>query len=133
MPRARATSPEKETAPGFLAGGSKVHLVAVSFDPKFDTPEVLNAYGSAFVEDRSEGPFAEWEFMTGSLDDIKKIADFFGVVYYEERGEFGHNLRTGIIGPSGKVEQILMDNTWEPSEAMTAIRRLAPSVKTLPR
>ena len=40
----------------------KTHLLSISFDPKYDTPEVLRNYASAFVADQEKQTFEHWEF-----------------------------------------------------------------------
>lgn len=42
-----------------------IHLYSISIDPKRDTPEVLKAYAEQFG--------AEWTFLTGAPEDIKRI------------------------------------------------------------
>jgi len=45
---------------------ASARLLSVSFDVEFDRPEVLQAFGSAFVKDRGQGPFARWKLATGT-------------------------------------------------------------------
>jgi protein SCO1/2 len=42
---------------------ARLHMVSISIDPEYDTPEALNAYARRF----GAGP--QWEFLTGSLED----------------------------------------------------------------
>lgn len=97
-------------------------LLSVSFDFEFDRPEVLNAFGSAFVKDRGAGPFARWKLATGTKEAIDKLGRYFGLVFFKEDGQFAHTLVTVVIGPDGKLAKELSGNDWTPEEALAAMR-----------
>lgn len=97
-------------------------LLSVSFDVEFDRPEVLNAFGSAFVKDRGQGPFARWKLATGTREAIAKMGRFFGLVFFKEDGQFAHSMVTVVIGPDGKLVRELPGNDWSPDEALQAMR-----------
>lgn len=101
---------------------AKTHLLTVSFDPKHDTPPVLRRYGAAFAKDRGKGRFDHWELATGTPEQVKDVAVFFGLEYWGEGTEIAHSLRTGIIGPTGRVIRIFNDNNWTVDDALAAIR-----------
>ena len=63
----------------------KTHLLSVTIDPDYDTPSVLRSYGSAHTGKYSDETFAHWEFATGSKDQVKGIAQFFGLRYYTDQ------------------------------------------------
>jgi protein SCO1 len=100
----------------------KTHLLTVSFDPKHDTPPVLRRYGAAFAKDRGKGRFDHWELATGTPEQVKDVAVFFGLEYWGEGTEIAHSLRTGIIGPTGKLVRIFNDNNWTADDALASIR-----------
>lgn len=104
-------------------------LLSVSFDVEFDRPEVLQAFGSAFVKDRGPGPFARWKLATGTREAIDRLGRYFGFVFFKEDGQFVHTLVTVVIGPDGKLAKELPGNDWTPDEALAAMRgamRLEP-------
>ena len=101
----------------------KTHLLSISFDTAFDTPQVLTSFGSAFVKDRGRGRFAHWELGTGSERQIKDVAAFFGLVYWADAGQLSHSLCTAIIGPDGRVSKLYRDNLWTVEDALAEIRR----------
>lgn len=101
---------------------SSARLLSISFDYEFDRPEVLNAFGSAFVKDRGQGPFARWKLATGTKEAIERIGRFFGLVFFKEDGQFGHSMVTVVIGPDGKLVRELPGNDWSPVEALQAMR-----------
>ena len=84
----------------------KTHLLSISFDPEYDTPKVLRSYGAAYTGKYSDENFAHWEFASGSADEVKGIAQYFGLRYYQsDSGEQQviHSLRTAVIGPTGRL------------------------------
>jgi protein SCO1/2 len=93
----------------------KTHLLTVSFDPDYDTPAVLREYAGHQVEDLN-GSFEHWELATGSQDEVKAIATFFGLTFVPENDQFVHSLRTAVIGPDGTLFKLYRGNEWEPSD-----------------
>jgi protein SCO1 len=103
---------------------AKTHFLSVSIDPEFDTPAVMKSYGSAHTERYQDETFAHWEFATGSKEQIKSMAEYFGLTYIQEKDQIIHGLRTAIIGPDGKVVRVYRDNTWKPEEAVQEIKKV---------
>jgi protein SCO1/2 len=77
------------------------HFLSISFDPEFDTPEMLKAYGTSYQSDP-----AHWSFLTGPPDKIAELARGSGVNYRLEDGTFNHNFRTLIIDASGHLQMV---------------------------
>lgn len=102
----------------------KTHLLSISIDPDYDTPKVLRSYGAAHTEQYSSETFSHWEFATGTKDQVKGIAQFFGLRYFDENGQITHGLRTVIIGPDGKVLKVYRGNDWKPDELMRDLQKL---------
>jgi protein SCO1/2 len=107
----------------------KTHLLSISFDPEYDTPKVLRSYGAAFTGRYSDETFAHWEFASGSVDEVKGIAQYFGMRYYldSETGnqQVIHSLRTAVIGPDSKVIKVYRGNEWKPDEIVNELRAAA--------
>jgi protein SCO1/2 len=108
---------------------SKTHLLSISFDPAYDTPTVLRSYGAAYTGKYSDENFAHWEFATGSADEVKGIAQFFGMRYYTNsdtgKEQVIHSLRTALIGPDGKMIKIYRSNEWKPEDVMKDLQAAA--------
>ncbi len=104
----------------------KTHLLSISFDPEYDTPKVLRSYGAAFTGKYSDESFAHWEFASGTTDEVKGIAQFFGMRYYrdEQSGadQVIHSLRTAIIGPDSKIVKVYRGNEWKPDEILNDLK-----------
>lgn len=100
----------------------KTHLLSISFDPEYDTPKVLRSYGAANTGKYSDETFAHWEFASGSADEVRGIAQFFGMRYYNDassgKEQVMHSLRTAIVGPDGKIVKVYRGNEWKPDEVL---------------
>jgi protein SCO1/2 len=109
----------------------KTHLLTISFDPDYDTPKVLRSYGASHTGRYSDENFQHWEFATGTKDEVKGIAQFFGLRYYQDT-ESGdeqviHSLRTVVLGPDGKVFKLYRGNEWKPEQIVSDLKTLIPS------
>ncbi|HEU4931263.1 MAG TPA: SCO family protein [Pyrinomonadaceae bacterium] len=102
---------------------AKTHLLSVSIDPSYDTPQVLRSYGAAHTERYQNETFAHWEFAGGTTEQVKKIAEYFGLTYFPEKDQIIHGLRTVIVNPDGKVAKIYTGNDWKPEEVVEEIRK----------
>ena len=103
---------------------AKSHLLSVSIDPSYDTPKVLRSYGAAHTERYQNETFAHWEFATGTSEQVKEIAGFFGLTYFPEKDQIIHSLRTVIVNPDGKVAKVYSGNEWKPEEIVEEIKTI---------
>jgi len=97
----------------------KTHLLSISFDTENDKPKVLREYGA-----RHTGTFTQWEFASGSADEIKQVAKFFGMNFWTESNQIIHGLRTAIITPDGKVYKVYRGNDWKPEQLLKDLESL---------
>lgn len=101
-----------------LAG--RVHLLSVSFDPEYDSPDVLRGHA------KQAGANEEaWTWLTGDRDTIDRFAARFGVsIIRGDRPlqEITHNLRTVIIDREGRLVKIYNGNDWKPEELLDGLR-----------
>jgi protein SCO1/2 len=103
----------------------KTHLLSISIDPSYDTPEVLRSYGAAHTERYEKETFAHWEFAGGTTQQVKDIAQYFGLTYIQDKDQIIHGLRTVIVSPEGKVAKIYTGNEWKPEEVVEEIKKSA--------
>lgn len=75
------------------------HFLSVTFDPAFDTPDVLRAYARSYDYDPRD-----WSFLTGAPDKIAELARASDVTATPEGGLFNHNFRTLIINARGELQ-----------------------------
>jgi protein SCO1/2 len=77
------------------------HFLSVSFDPEFDSPEMLKAYGKSYSYDPDH-----WSFLTGPPDKIGELARLSGVTYELDAGTINHNFRTLIIDANNHLQTV---------------------------
>ncbi len=101
----------------------KARLLSVSIDPQYDTPKVLRSYGGAYTENYGDEKFETWQFATGDVEEVKKLALFFGMDYFADKEQIVHTLRTVVIDSSGRVKKIYRGNDWQLSEVLDELRK----------
>jgi protein SCO1/2 len=105
---------------------SATHLLSVSFDPTFDTPQVLKSYGDAYTGRYSNETFQHWEFATPFEEELPKMEQFFDLgVTPGESGTLQHSLSTLVIGKDGKVVAFYPTNDWTVDEVLAKMRAAA--------
>jgi protein SCO1 len=102
---------------------AKTHLLSISIDPAYDDPKVLRSYGAAHTERYENETFAHWEFATG--DQVKDLAQFFGLNYFPEKDQIIHALRTVIVSPDGRVAKVYSGNQWKTEEVVDELKKSA--------
>ncbi len=100
------------------SGASGRHqFLSLSFDPAYDTPEILRTYARGY-----RGADAEaWMFGTLSADALKAIAPRLGLFAVEAGGSISHNLRTVVVDPSGRIHRLFDGNEWTPEDLADAM------------
>jgi protein SCO1/2 len=73
-----------------------VVLLTVTFDPVHDQPDVLARYAAVWSADPEV-----WHFLTGSVQDVDRVCESFGVARWQDDGLFTHSLRTVVIDRDG--------------------------------
>ncbi|MBN2318978.1 MAG: SCO family protein [Acidobacteria bacterium] len=100
----------------FLPQSDKTpHLLTISFDTNFDTPSVLREYAARYMRPVR---FDQWEFATGSPEEIREITGYFGLVYREESDQIVHSLVTALIDADGVLVRLYHGNQWRPDEIL---------------
>lgn len=102
----------------------KTHLLSISVDPDYDKPKVLREYGARYIGSGKPDAFKHWEFATGNAEQIKQVAQFFGLNYWPEKDQIIHGLRTAIIAPDGKVFKVYRGNDWKPEELLQDLEKM---------
>jgi len=96
--------------------GGKITLLSITIDPRYDTPAVLTDYAHRWHADTKS-----WRFLTGSEDEIQKIAGHFGVVFWAEEGAITHTSSTAIIDPSGKLVAMLEGSSYTSQQLLDLV------------
>jgi protein SCO1/2 len=104
---------------------NQTHLLSISFDPAYDTPEVLRSYGGAYTGRYTNEKFAHWDFAAPSAKDIPALTQFFNVgVTPGDSKTLTHSLSTVLIGKDGKIIDWYPTNEWKPSDVLAQIKTL---------
>lgn len=98
----------------------KTVLLSITLDPEYDTPKVLREYAA-----RHSGGSGRWDFATGTKDEVKQVASYFGMQYWRDGDQVVHGLRTAIVGADGKLVKFYRGNEWKPDEILGQLRSVA--------
>jgi protein SCO1/2 len=107
------------------AAYSKTHLISISFDPTYDTPKVLRAYGETYIGNHTKQAFTNWDFAAPSQKDLPAVTQFFNVGITGEGATLNHSLSTIILGKDGKIAAWYPTNDWDPTTIATQVKQLA--------
>ncbi len=114
-----------ETLQGQLADDSTLHgrvkLVTVSFDPEYDTPQVLKAHAAKLSADP-----AVWTFLTGAPATIDQFTATFGVGVLrdpKDPAQITHNLRTFLLDANERIVKVYSGNGWTPGIVLADLRK----------
>jgi protein SCO1/2 len=86
-------------------------LLTISFDPKYDTPQVLARYAAS---QRAGGP--GWRFLTGDTAKIERVCNAFGIQYWAEEGLITHSLQTAVIDREGRLAATVEGKDFTPRQ-----------------
>jgi protein SCO1/2 len=86
-------------------------LLTISFDPQYDSPEVLARYAASR---RAGGP--GWHFLTGEPANIERVCNAFGIEYWAEEGLITHSLQTAVIDRDGRLAATVEGKDFTPAQ-----------------
>ena len=101
----------------------KTHLLAISFDPAYDTPEKLRQYALDEAHVAADA-FSHWEFATGTPDAVGELARFLNLEYSGEDENIVHNLRTAVVAPDGTLFELHTGNSWTPDDLLETLQTM---------
>ena len=87
-------------------------LLSISFDPANDSPSRLLSYALA---------------TTGQARQLEELSDQFGQQFWREGDSIGHNLRTVVVDPRGRIRKILPGNKWTAADLLREILQASQS------
>ena len=85
--------------------GKDLVLLTVTFDPARDTPERLAEYARQWSADRSV-----WRFLTGSVEEVRRVCRLFGVDAFADEGLISHSTRTVVVDRRGALAASIEGN-----------------------
>jgi len=101
----------------------KTHLLSISLDPSYDTAPVLKKYGLAYMDNNPSG-FDHWEFAATTPADLGKLAQAFGLEYFQQDNQIVHTMSTVLLGPDGNVAKAWEGNEWKTTDALAALQEV---------
>jgi cytochrome oxidase Cu insertion factor (SCO1/SenC/PrrC family) len=93
--------------------GGRAQLLGISIDPEHDTPQVLR--DRRHYTGTVDPDFRHWQFASGSTDETRKAADFFGLFYDDKQWQIVHTLRTLLVSGDGRIVK-LSGNQSKPTD-----------------
>ena len=91
--------------------GRDLVFLTISFDPRYDTPEILARYAAS---QRAGGP--GWHFLTGDPARIERVCNAFGIQYWAEEGLITHSLQTAVIDRDGRLAATVEGKDFTPAQ-----------------
>ena len=103
-------------------GPTNWHLLSITIDPEFDTPERLRAYAQRYKGDPNH-----WDHLTGALIDITAISEQFGLQFWRSNPNepINHNVRTVVVDATGRIQWITPENEWKSDTLVEQMVRAA--------
>ena len=85
--------------------GRDLVLLTLTFDPARDTPERLADYAAQWKADPSR-----WHFLTGSVEEVRRVCRLFGVDAFPDEGLISHSTRTVVVDRRGVLAASIEGN-----------------------
>ena len=92
-----------------------VEFLSITIDPQYDTPEVLTEYAKRWQAG------ASWRFLTGTGEQVREVAEVFGLVYWPEEGSITHTVATAVIGRDGTLRAQIDGAGYRPDQLKALI------------
>ena len=97
--------------------GGKITLLSITLDPQYDTPQVLADYAQRWRADSRN-----WHFLTGSADEIRKVAGHFGVIFWPEEGVITHTSSTAVIDRTGRLAAVVEGTSFTSQQLIDLVQ-----------
>ncbi len=101
------------------AGIDDAHFILISFDPEYDTPEILKTYGQqrGFDEDNAM-------LLTGDPQAIDDLMRQFGILMIDEDDTINHTASTLLIDDKGKILYRQTGSGWDPAPFLERLKSM---------
>ena len=98
-------------------------FLSISFDPGFDTPEVLENFASVYRGDDTN----HWLFASAPTNVLADAAVRLDLMVMRQGNNISHNLRTVVLDARGGVYRLFDGNQWTSQQLADAMREAARS------
>ncbi len=96
-------------------------LAEITLDPPYDSPAILAAYAQRYHADP-----ARWSILTGQGHEVAHLLDRFGISSLRESdARMIHNDKVFLVGPDGKVADIVQTTQFSSGALAAQARHLA--------
>ena len=106
--------------------GRDLILMTIVIDPDNDRGKALQDYVDIWKAD----PKA-WRFLTGSLPEVRNVAELFGMSFWSDEGFLTHSFHTVVIDRSGRLAANVQGNQFATTQlgdlVQTVLRQDPPS------
>jgi protein SCO1 len=82
-----------------------LRLITIVIDPANDQGAVLDGYAQTWKADP-----ARWHFLTGPFEEVRAVAELFGMDFWSDEGFLTHLFHTAVIGRDGRLVANLEGN-----------------------
>tara|TARA_X000000368_G_scaffold226169_1_gene178496 strand:+ start:247 stop:1068 length:822 start_codon:yes stop_codon:yes gene_type:complete len=92
-----------------LNPGEEYQIITIDINPN-ETTKFVNEKKKNYIEKYDLQILQnDWHFLTGSNENIKRVADSIGFIYYydKDRDEYMHPSAISILSPEGKISRYL--------------------------
>jgi protein SCO1/2 len=93
-------------------------FLSISFDPEFDTPDVLKNYADVYRGDDA----SRWSFASAPTNVLADAAGHLDLMVMRQGNGLSHNLRTVVLDPQGRIYRQFDGNQWTPQELASVMR-----------
>jgi protein SCO1 len=101
--------------------GTEPTLVSVTIDERETPLDAMKAKKIAYESIERPFPSDKWHFLTGNLENIKKLTDAVGYRFIRKGNDFDHPLGIIILSPDGKVVRYMPGVEYLPIELKMAL------------
>jgi protein SCO1/2 len=105
--------------------GSDLIFLTMTFDPVRDQPDVLDRYAAQWTPNP-----ASWHFLTGSVPDVQRVLEQFGVSAFPNDGLMDHSLHTVLIDRTGRLAANIEGNQYSSDQLGDLIQALVEKPST---
>jgi protein SCO1/2 len=88
-------------------GKNDLILLTIIIDPANDSAAALGAYAKTWRADP-----ARWHFLTGSVEEVRRIALLFGMNFWDDEGFLTHGFHTAVIDRDRRLVANLEGNQF---------------------
>ncbi len=106
-----------KSLPTWRKKGFPIHLLAITLDPSFDSPQVMKAHMESRGIDADH-----FTFLTGEANTLSALASEFNIIGVPSGGTISHNMKTIVLSPLMVPIKEYSDNSWTPDEILKLIQ-----------